>query len=183
MLWIRFSKFIPLIIGTLHPLTNTSPRSLPHPWARTILFSVAMTKQIEEWICIRFCVKLEHSSTETIRMNQKSAAMGKWWLAASSLQCACSCITSHAEFSGKTSNYPGDSDPLQPRFGTCDFWLFPKLKSPLKGKRFQTIDEIQENMMGQLMAMGITVWDLKFCTWKGTEVSLFYIQWFLYLLQ
>ena len=25
-----------------------------------------------------------------------------------------------------------------------DFWLFPKLKSPLKGKRFQTFYEIQE---------------------------------------
>ena len=35
----------------------------------------------------------------------------------------------------------------------CDFWLFPKLKSPLKGKRFQTIIEIQENMMGPLMAI------------------------------
>ena len=35
----------------------------------------------------------------------------------------------------------------------CDFWLFPKLKSPLKGKKFQTVDEIQENMMGQLIAI------------------------------
>ena len=34
-----------------------------------------------------------------------------------------------------------------------DFWLFLKLKSPLKGKRFHTIDEIQENKMGQLMAI------------------------------
>ena len=25
-----------------------------------------------------------------------------------------------------------------------DFWLFPKLKSPLKGKTFQTFYEIQE---------------------------------------
>ena len=32
-----------------------------------------------------------------------------------------------------------------------DFWLFPKLKSPLKGKRFQTVNKIQENTMGQLM--------------------------------
>ena len=39
----------------------------------------------------------------------------------------------------------------------CDFWLFPKLKSRLKGKRFQTIDEIQENKMGRLMAIGRTV--------------------------
>ena len=33
----------------------------------------------------------------------------------------------------------------------CDFWFVPKLKSPLKGKRIQTIDEIQENITGQLM--------------------------------
>ena len=31
-----------------------------------------------------------------------------------------------------------------------DSWLFPELKSPLKGKRYQTIDEIQENAIGQL---------------------------------
>ena len=34
-----------------------------------------------------------------------------------------------------------------------DFWLSPKLKSPLKRKRFQIINEIQENTMGQLMAI------------------------------
>ena len=45
----------------------------------------------------------------------------------------------------------------QPRYSLDlvpgDFWLFPKLKSPLKGKRFQTTDEIQENMTGQLMVI------------------------------
>ena len=43
--------------------------------------------------------------------------------------------------------------PYSPDWVPGDFWLFPKLKSPLRGKRFQTIDEIQENMMGQLMAI------------------------------
>ena len=47
--------------------------------------------------------------------------------------------------------------PYSPDLAPCNFWLFPKLKSPLKGKRFQTIDEIQENIMGQLMAIGRTV--------------------------
>ena len=42
-----------------------------------------------------------------------------------------------------------------------NFWIFPKLKSPLKGKRFQTVNEIQENMMGQLMAIERTVWGHK----------------------
>ena len=61
----------------------------------------------------------------------------------------------------------------------CD-WLFPKLKSPLKGKRFQTFDEIQENMTGQLMVIR-TVWGPQVPTLKGTEVSLSYVQCFLYL--
>ena len=43
---------------------------------------------------------------------------------------------------------------LQARFKPCDFWTFSKLKSPLKGNRFQTISEIQENTTGQLMAIG-----------------------------
>ena len=50
---------------------------------------------------------------------------------------------------------------IQPPYKTdlalCNFWLFPKLKSPLKGNRFQTFDEIQKNRAGQLMATGKTV--------------------------
>ena len=87
-----------------------------------------MTEQVEQWICIKFCIKLEHSSTETIWMSWKAAAMGNWLLAASPQQCACSCITSHAEIFGKTSNHPGDSASLQPRFGALWLWVFPKTK-------------------------------------------------------
>ena len=47
--------------------------------------------------------------------------------------------------------------PYSPHLVPFDFWLFPKLKSPLKGKRFRTTHEIQENTMGQLMAIGRTV--------------------------
>ena len=54
--------------------------------------------------------------------------MGNWWLAASSWQCACSCIMSHAEFFGETSNHPGDSAPLQLWFGTLWLTDFPKSK-------------------------------------------------------
>ena len=63
----------------------------------------------------------------------------------------------------------------------CEFSLFPKLKSPLKGKIFQTISEIQENTMGQLIVIGRTVWGPKVPTLKGTEVSLSCVQCFLYL--
>ena len=47
--------------------------------------------------------------------------------------------------------------PYSPYLVPYDFWLFPKLKSPLRGKIFQTVNEIQENMMGQLMGIGRTV--------------------------
>ena len=43
-----------------------------------------MTEQVEQQIYIRFYIKLEHSSVETIGMIQKAAAMGKGGLAASS---------------------------------------------------------------------------------------------------
>ena len=77
-----------------------------------------------------------------------ASAMGNWWLATSSWQCAQSCITSLAAF---WQNHPCDSAPLQPRLGAHGLWLFPKLKASLKGKRFQNVKEIQENTTGQLM--------------------------------
>ena len=83
---------------------------------------------VEPRMCIRFCVKREHSSTETMQMIQKATAMGNWWLAASSRQCTHSCITSHAELFIGTSNHPGDSAPLQPRFGARWLLAFPKTK-------------------------------------------------------
>ena len=43
--------------------------------------------------------------------------------------------------------------PYSPDLLLCDIWLFPQLKSPLKRRRFQTLDEIQENRMGQLMVI------------------------------
>ena len=86
------------------------------------------------------------------------------------------------QFFGETSNHPGGSEPLHsPDLAPCDFWLFLKLKSPLKEKRFQTIYEIQENMTEQPMMIGRTVWGPKMPTLKGTEASFSYVQCFLYL--
>ena len=126
-----------------------------------------MTEWVEQRICIRFCVKLEHSSAETIQVTQESAAVGNWWLAASSQRHTHSCITSRAEFFGETSNHPGDSAPYSPDLVPCDFWLFPKLKSPLKRKRCRTIDEIQETTTGQLMLTGRSLWGPGCLLWRG----------------
>ena len=119
--------------------------------------------------------KLEHSSVETSQMIQKAAAMGNSWLAASSRQHTHSCITSHAEFFGETSNYSGDSAPLQPRFGALWLLAFPKTKITFEREEFQ------ETMTGQQMETGRAVWGLKVPTLKRTEASLSYVQCFLYL--
>ena len=61
-------------------------------------------------------------------MIQMAAAMGNWWLTASSGQHSHSCIMSGAEFFCETSNHPGDSAPLQSRFGALRLLAFPQSK-------------------------------------------------------
>ena len=114
-------------------------------------------------------------------MIQKAAALGNRWLAASLQLHNHACLMCSATFFGNTSNDPGDTAPYSPDLASCDFWIFPKLKSALKGKRFQTVDEIQENTTGQLMAIGRTVWGPRVPTLKGPKASLACVQCFLYL--
>ena len=68
------------------------------------------------------------------------------------------------------------TEVTQPHYSSelvpCYLRRFPKVKLPIKGKRFQTCDEIQENRMEELMATGRSVWGLKVPTLKGTEASL-----------
>ena len=40
--------------------------------------------------------------------------------------------------------------PYSPDMAPCDFFLFPKLKLTLRGKRFQSIEEIKENATREL---------------------------------
>ena len=55
---------------------------------------------------------------------------------APSRQCVWPFYSSRAGFFVKTSHNPRLSAPLRPRFGSLRLWLFPKLKSPLKLRRF-----------------------------------------------
>jgi len=43
--------------------------------------------------------------------------------------------------------------PYSPDLAPADFFLFPKLKTTLKGCRFQTTEEIQENAIRVLRAI------------------------------
>ena len=156
---------------------------------RCVSVTFKTTERAEQWVCIRFCVKLEHSSTETIQLVQKAAAMGNWWLAASSRQNACSCITSPAEFCGKTSNHPGDSALQQPRFGALRPLAFPKTKITFErsfrklqwGSWWQFQQRILQGILNSRRDAGRTVWGPKVPTLKGTGASLPSVQCFLYL--
>ena len=99
-----------------------------HVYCEAVAFK--MTEWVEQRICIKFWITLEYFSAETIWMIQKAAAMDNWWLAASPQQCACSWISSPTQFFGNTSNHPGESSPLQPRFGSLRLLAFPKAKVP-----------------------------------------------------
>ena len=152
-----------------------------------------MTERVEQWICIKFCIKLEHSSVETTEMIQKATAMGNWWLAASSWQCARSCITLRVDFFGKTSNHPGDSAPLQPRFGIL--WLLDFSKTEItfereeisdhwwdSGKYNKAADGYWENCVRSQGAYfegdwGVIVLCTMFLVSSSINVSIFHITW------
>ena len=94
-------------------------------WVHVLCGHHIKNNWVEQSICIKFCIKLVHSSTETIWMIQKTTATGNWRSAASSQQRICSRITSCTEFFGKTLNHPGDSALLPPRFGALQLLAFP----------------------------------------------------------
>ena len=73
-----------------------------------------MTERVEQGICIQFCVKLEHCSMETIWMIQSLQlwAAGDWQLH----QDKAPAHHVWGRLFAETSNHPGDSVPLQPRF-------------------------------------------------------------------
>ena len=93
----------------------------------------------------------------------------------------CSCITCCAEFFGETSNHPGDSALLLPRFGTSWLLAFPKTKITFERGEIADHQWDSGKYKGAAMATGRTVWGPKMPTLKGTDASLPCVQCFLYL--
>jgi len=56
--------------------------------------------------------------------------------------------------------------PYSPDLTPADFFLFPKLKTTLKGRRFQTMEEIQENAIRELRAITKSAFQEAFQQWK-----------------
>ena len=142
---------------------------------------IKMTERVEQWICIEFCIKFEHSSAETIWMIQKAAAMDNWWLAASSKQCACSCITSHAEFFGKISNHSGDSVPLQLTFGALRLLAFPKTKITFEREDFRPSMGLRKIWQGNWWWLG-ELYEVPRCLLWRYHCPMYNVSYILYLL-
>jgi len=56
--------------------------------------------------------------------------------------------------------------PYSPDLAPVDFFLFPKWKSSLKGRRFQTVEEIEENLIRDLRAVPQNIFQDGFQKWK-----------------
>ena len=112
-----------------------------------------MTEEVEQHICIKFCVKLGHSSTETDDSDDSEGCSYGQLVIGSFIKTTCLLMhhISCRVFLAKHQITQVTQHPYSPDLAPCNFWLTPKLKSPLKEKRFQTVHEIQEHMMGQLM--------------------------------
>lgn len=57
------------------------------------------------------------------------------------------------EFLAKNSTNVIAQPPYSPDLAPCDFFLFPKLKLPLRGHRFDTIEDIKRNSLAELKAI------------------------------
>ena len=138
-----------------------------------------ITEWVEQWICIKFALSLNIPLWKLFGWFRRPQPQvtGDWQLHHDNMpmhHVSCRFLAKHQVTQVTQLPYSPDLSP-------CDLWLFPKLKSPLKGKRFQTISEIQENTTEQLITTGRTVWGPKVPTLKGTEASLSFVLWFLYL--
>jgi len=68
-------------------------------------------------------------------------------------QCISSLIVLVRNFLAKNETTVVPQPPYSPDLAPADFFLFPKLKSSLKGRRFDTFDEIQKNSTKELFAI------------------------------
>jgi hypothetical protein len=78
----------------------------------------------------------------------------------------CHAVLSVREFLAKHSIPMVPHLPYSPDLAPCDFFLFPRLKSTLKGKRFQDVPKIQLNTTQQLQAISKQAYQTCIEKWK-----------------
>lgn len=69
------------------------------------------------------------------------------------------------EFLTKNSTNVIDQAPYSPDMAPCDFFLFPKLKLPLRGRRFESIEDIKQNSQKELKVIPKRAYQKCFNDW------------------
>jgi transposase len=70
-----------------------------------------------------------------------------------------------AQFSDKNGTTVVPQPPYSPDLAPADFFLFPKLKSALKGRRFDIFDEIEKKSKKGLFAILKEAFQKAFQSW------------------
>jgi hypothetical protein len=71
-----------------------------------------------------------------------------------------------SNFLAKTETTVVPQPPYSPGLAPADFFLFPKLKSTLKGCCFNTFDKIQKNSTKELFTIPKEVFQKAFQSWQ-----------------
>ena len=66
--------------------------------------------------------------------------------------------------------------PYSPDLAAADFFLFPKLKSSLKGHRFQMVEEIEENSVRDHRTIPQNMLQNAFQNWKKVGHSVLRVE-------
>lgn len=69
------------------------------------------------------------------------------------------------EFLAKNSTNTIEQPPYSPDMAPADFFLFPRLKLPLRGTRFQSIENIKENSLRELKSISKNAFKKCFDDW------------------
>ena len=61
-------------------------------------------------------------------------------------------------------------------FSSADFFLFPKLKAPMKGKRCVAFEEIKEKSKQELLVIPKTAFQKCYENWKNAGIRIIYLR-------
>ena len=116
-----------------------------------------MTERVEQWICTKFCVQLEHSSVETIQMIQKIRSYDQ--LVIGSFIKTMHPLMHHIPCRVFWWNvkFPRRLSPLQPKFGTLWLLDFPQTKITFEK------EEISDHQWDSVKYNGVADGDWESC--------------------
>jgi len=96
----------------------------------------------------------------------RGLTVGKPDLHVAPQQCSGSLVAPHPQLSGKISDVRCSPSTLFSRLSLSSLFLISKLKTLLKGRFFQTIEDIQENATRELRAITESGFQEAFKQWK-----------------